>query len=64
MLRSMARAAAPLPLTTEQRRQYRDELKSVARDLRKLSPSVPDKARMQKVSRCVENVIADLGNAI
>ncbi len=48
-------------LTTEQRRQYRDELKSIATDLRKLSPSVPEKARMQKISRCVENVIADLG---
>jgi len=51
-------------LTTEQRRQYRDELKSIATDLRKLSPNVPEKNRMQKISHCLENVIADLGNAI
>ena len=51
-------------LTTEQRRQYRDELKSIATDLRKLSPNVPEKNRMRKISHCLENVIADLGNAI
>src|SRR5258708_33500087 len=48
-------------LTTEQRRQYRDDLKSITTALRKLSPSVPEKARMQKISRCVENAIAGLG---
>ena len=50
-------------LTTEQRRRYRDELKSMATDLRKLSPNVPEKNRMQKIFRCVENVIADLSSA-
>ncbi len=50
-------------LASEQRRQYRDELKSIAIDLRKLSPSVPEKKRTQKISRCVGNVIADLSTA-
>ena len=50
-------------LATAQRRQYGDELKSIALDLRKLSPNVPEKKRMQNISRCVENVIADLSNA-
>jgi hypothetical protein len=49
-------------LTSEQGRQYRDEMKSIATDLRKLAPSVPEKTRMQKISRCVENVLADLSN--
>jgi len=49
-------------LATEQRRRYRDELKSIATDLRKLSPNVPEKNRMKNIFRCAENVIADLSN--
>ena len=47
-------------LNTEQRRQYREELKSIATDLQKLSPSVPEKIRTNKISRCLENAITDL----
>jgi len=50
-------------LNADERRQYRDEMTSIAADLRKLSPNVPEKTRIQKISRCVENVIADLGSS-
>lgn len=47
-------------LTAEQRALYRDELKTIRADLLKLGPDVPEKNRVQKISRCLENVIADL----
>ena len=49
-------------LSAEQRSQYRDDLKAILTDARKLAPGVPDKLRVQKISRCLENAIADLGN--
>ena len=51
-------------LTTEQRRQYRDELKSIADDMRKIAPGLSDKNRVQKISRCLENVILDLSAGV
>lgn len=49
-------------LSAEQRGQYRDELNAILTDVQKLAPGVPEKARVQKISRCLENVIADLSN--
>jgi hypothetical protein len=48
-------------LSRAQRMQYRDEMKKVLTDVRRLAPSVTENARLQKIARCVENVIADLG---
>jgi hypothetical protein len=48
-------------LTAEQRAGYRDELKSISAELRKLAPDVTEKNRMQKISHCLEHVMADLG---
>jgi hypothetical protein len=47
-------------LTAEQRAHYRDDLKSIAVDVRKLAPDVPAKARMWKIARCLDQVIGDL----
>jgi hypothetical protein len=47
-------------LSAEQRAEYRNDLKSIAADLRKLAPDVPEKARMEKISRCLEHAIGDL----
>jgi len=47
-------------LTAPQRAQYRDDLKSIAADLRKLAPVVPDKKRVQRISRCLDYAINDL----
>ncbi len=49
-------------LTSEQRGQYRDELATIATDLQKLSRAVPEKVRLQKISGCLKNVIADLSS--
>jgi hypothetical protein len=49
-------------LSADQQRQYREELKAIAADVRKIAPGVPDKNRVRKISRCLENVIADLGD--
>jgi len=47
-------------LNAGQRNEYRNDLKSIAADLRKLAPDIPEKTRMQKISRCIEDAIADV----
>lgn len=47
-------------LTAAQRTRYRDDLKSISADLRKLAPDVPEKIRVQKISRCLDHAIRDL----
>ncbi|HYM05975.1 MAG TPA: hypothetical protein VEU11_05395, partial [Terriglobales bacterium] len=47
-------------LTAEQRAQYRDDLKTISADLRKLAPDVPDKNRVPRISSCLDNAIHDL----
>jgi hypothetical protein len=50
-------------LTSAQRALYRADLKSIAADLRKLAPEIPEKSRVQKISRCLENVLRDLSES-
>jgi hypothetical protein len=47
-------------LSAGQRAQYRDNLKSIAADLTKLAPDIPEKNRVQKISRCLGHAINDL----
>jgi hypothetical protein len=47
-------------LMGEQRSQYRNDLRSILGDFRKLAPDVPDKVRVEKISRCFSNVLSDL----
>jgi len=47
-------------LTAKQRAQYRGDLQSISTDLRKLASDIPDKKRVQKISRCLDNALSDL----
>jgi hypothetical protein len=47
-------------LTAGQRVQYRDDLKSISADLRKLAPAVPEVNRVQKILRCLDHAFGDL----
>ena len=47
-------------LTATQRTQYRDDLTSIATDLEKLAPDVPEITRVRKISRCLHQAIRDL----
>jgi hypothetical protein len=47
-------------LTAGQRARYRDDLKSISADLRKLAPAVPEVNRVQKILRCLDNVVGEL----
>jgi hypothetical protein len=47
-------------LTAGQRAQYRDDLKSISADLRKLAPAIPDVNRVQKILRCLDHAVDDL----
>ncbi len=47
-------------LTAVQRAQYRDDLKAISVDLRKLAPSIPEANRVQKILRCLDNALGDI----
>jgi hypothetical protein len=47
-------------LSAGQRAEYREALKSIVADLRKLVPAVPEKNRVQKILRCLDHAIGDL----
>jgi hypothetical protein len=47
-------------LTAGQRAQYRDDLKSISADLRKLAPAIAEVSRVQKILRCLDHVLGDL----
>jgi hypothetical protein len=47
-------------LTAGQRAQYRDDLKSISADLRKLAPAIPEVNRVQKIMRCLDHTLGDL----
>ncbi len=47
-------------LTPAQRAQYRDDLRSISTDFRKLAPDVSEKIRVQRISRCLDHAISDL----
>jgi hypothetical protein len=51
-------------LTAEQKIQYRNDLKSISVDLKKLSQDIPDKSRVQKISQCLTNAISDVETAL
>jgi hypothetical protein len=50
-------------LNADQRAQYRDEMKSISANLRKLAPDLPEKTRIAKIARCLEHAIGDLSEA-
>ena len=47
-------------LKPEQRAQYRQDLSAIASTVRKLAPEVPEKVRIQRVLRCLDNVLKDI----
>src|SRR5579885_3682922 len=47
-------------LGPEQRRTYRREVETLSAEFRKLGRDVPEKGRMRKILRCLDNVRADL----
>lgn len=47
-------------LNSEQRAQYRTGLMSIAADLGKLAAEIPEKHRVQRISRCLGHAISDL----
>ena len=49
-------------LTAEGRAQYHAALQRIAQGFRKIAPDVPEKTRMAKILRCIENVQKDLGS--
>jgi hypothetical protein len=50
-------------LNADQRAQYRDEMKSISANLRKLAPDLPEKTRIAKIARCLEHAVGDLSEA-
>jgi hypothetical protein len=47
-------------LTAAERTKYRDSLKSVRTDLEKLAPHIPEKNRVRRISRCLNQAIGHL----
>jgi hypothetical protein len=51
-------------LTAEQKIQYRDDLKSISADLKRLTPGIPDTKRVQKISQCLNHAISDVETSL
>jgi hypothetical protein len=51
-------------LTAEEKVQYRNDLKSISVELKRLSRDIPDKTRVQKISQCLSNAISDVETAL
>lgn len=51
-------------LTTEQKIQYRNDLKSISADLKKLAHDIPDTTRVQKISQCLSHAINDVETSL
>jgi hypothetical protein len=50
------------PLTPTQRGEYAKDLKRLKDEAQKLSPELRDKTRIDKIARCLENTLVDLGS--
>lgn len=44
----------------EQRARYRRDLSAIASTVRKLAPEVPEKVRINRVLRCLGNVLKEI----
>ncbi|HKW97529.1 MAG TPA: hypothetical protein VJN43_07330 [Bryobacteraceae bacterium] len=47
-------------LTAAERGRYRDDLKSIEADLKNLAADVPEKTKLEKISRCLTNAMHDI----